>query len=381
MDNTIKFVATSMFGLEKYVGNEIEALGCKKLETIDGRVTFSGEVKDIARANMFIRTAERVYIHMGSFEAYSFTQLFDGVKSLPWEQWIGQDDAFPVTGHSIKSDLYSIPDCQKIIKKAVVERLHDEYGISWFSEEGAKVRIEFFILNNQATLMIDTSGFPLHKRGYRPEAGIAPLRETLASAMAYVSRPREEVLFWDPFCGSGTIAIEAAMIMTNTPPGLGRHFAAEEFCDIPERIWRDAREEGKCMVKSTSFEAYASDIDPKAVDIARANISRAGMGKHIKCFVRDARQIVRGERRGTIVCNPPYGERMMEKDEVNKLIREVGQAFERLSPWQVYILSSAEDFERIYGKKADKIKKMYNGMIKCGLYQYFKAPLSSPRQK
>ena len=349
----LEFVATCLFGLESLLGEEIEALGYERTDTIDGRVTFRGDEAAIARCNINLRFAERLYIKMGSFHAGTFAELFDGTNALPWERWIGQDDAFPVKGHSIKSALTSIPDCQSIVKKAVVNRLSDEYEIKWFKEDGVKYQIEFFILKDTATLMIDTSGTPLHKRGYRPAAGEAPLRETLAAAMVKLSRPREEVLFWDPFCGSGTIGIEAAMMMTNTAPGLGRNFAAEEFYDLPEKIWKDAREEAMSARKESTFEVYSSDIDPHMVELARANIRRADMGAHIKCFERDATKIVKADRRATIVCNPPYGERLMSENEVAELYRAMGECFMKLAPWQIYILSSVPDFERLYGKRAD----------------------------
>lgn len=372
MNQTYEYVATCLFGLESLLGAEIEALGYKRLETIDGRVTFSGDISAIARCNLWLRFAERLYIKMGSFKAATFTELFDGTNALPWENWIGKDDAFPVKGHSIKSALTSIPDCQSIVKKAIVNRLSDEYEISWFKEDGVKYQIEFFILKDTATLMIDTSGVALHKRGYRPAAGVAPLRETLAAAMVKLSRPRDEVLLWDPFCGSGTIGIEAALMMTNTAPGLGRSFAAEEFYDIPEKIWSDAREEAEDLKRNTEFEVYSSDIDPHMVDLARANIKRADMGAHIKCFVRNATEIVKADRRATIVCNPPYGERLSTDSEVQTLYRDMGRCFSRLAPWQIYILSSVQDFEQLYGKRADNIRTLYNGMIKCGFFQYFK---------
>lgn len=372
MERTYEYVATCLFGLEALLGEEIDNLGYTRVETIDGRVTFRGDMAAIARCNINLRFAERLYIKLGSFKAATFAELFDGTNALPWEEWIGKDDCFPVKGHSIKSALTSIPDCQSIVKKAVVERLSGEYGISWFKEEGVKYQIEFFILKDIATLMIDTSGVALHKRGYRPAAGVAPLRETLAAAMVKISRPREEVLLWDPFCGSGTIAIEAAMMMTGTAPGINRSFAAEEFYDVPEKIWRDARDEANSLRHASDFEVYASDIDPKMVDLARGNIRRADMGAHIKCFQRDATQIVKAERRATIVCNPPYGERLSDMREVEELYRKMGQCFSRLAPWQIYVLTSVPDFERLYGKRADKIRTLYNGMIKCGYFQYFK---------
>ena len=216
-----ELIATCLFGLEKQLGEEIDALGLSRIETMDGRVIFSASPEDIPRVNIGLRCAERVLIRLGCFPATDFTALFEGTKALPWEDWIGRNDAFPVKGHALKSKLFSVPDCQKIIKKAVVDRLGAKYGIKWFPEDGVKYQIEFFLFKDMAHLMIDTSGVSLHKRGYRPEAGIAPLRETLAAAMAFTARPREEILFWDPMCGSGTIAIEAAMILANRAPGLG----------------------------------------------------------------------------------------------------------------------------------------------------------------
>ncbi|MBE6573800.1 MAG: class I SAM-dependent RNA methyltransferase, partial [Ruminococcaceae bacterium] len=304
---TYKFVATCLFGLEKLLGEEIDALGYKRLETIDGRVSFEGTIDAIARCNINLRVAERVYILVGSFPAPTFDALFEGTKALMWDEWILEDDEFPVTGHSVKSKLTSIPDCQKIVKKAVVDSLGAVYGIERFSEEGSRVRVEFFILNDIAHLMIDTSGVPLFKRGYRTESNAAPLRETLAAALVKLSRPRENVLTWDPFCGSGTIPIEAAMQMTNTAPGLNREFAAEDFYTLPMDIWTRAREEARDNIVKSDFIAYASDIDPKCIEITEANIRRAGMERNVKFFVRDALEIEKGDMRGTIVCNPPYG--------------------------------------------------------------------------
>jgi len=363
-----------MFGLERFLGDEIDALGCKRIETIDGRVVFEATEKDIAKTNINLRCAERILISVGSFEARTFTELFDGVKSLPWENYIGKNDAFPVKGHSIKSTLFSVPDCQSIIKKAVVERLSSKYGIKWFEETGILYQIEFFILKDKVTVMIDTSGVGLHKRGYRPAAGAAPLRETLAAAMVLTSRPRENVLLWDPFCGSGTIPIEAAMIMTNRAPGLNREFSAEKFDFLNKIIWKEAREEARALIDdSNAFEAFGSDIDKNVLEFAKENAKRAGVSDRIKFFEADARKIKKPEdRRGTIVCNPPYGERLLTPKEIEVLYREVGKNFASLAPWQVYILSSCFDFEGLYGKRADKVRKLYNGMIPCNLYQYFK---------
>ena len=369
----LQMVATCLFGLEKLLGEEIDKLGCKRLETMDGRVTFEGDEAHLVCANIRLRGAERVYVKIGDFDAYTFDQLFEGVKALPWEFWISKNDAFPVKGHAIKSKLFSVPDCQSIVKKAVAERLSSVYGIRWFPEDGVKYQIEFFIFKDRATLMIDTSGTALHKRGYRPVSGEAPLRETLAAAMAIISRPREDVLFWDPFCGSGTIAIEAAMLMCNCAPGLNRSFAAESFPQLSSMLWEEARDRAVGdIVEDSAFEVYASDIDENVLEVAKENAKRAGVSDRIKIFKQDATEIKKPDRKGTVVCNPPYGERLMTVNEAQELYRKMGRTFSALSPWQIYILTSAENFERFYGRRADKVRKLYNGMIPCGLYQYFK---------
>lgn len=372
----LQMVATCMFGLERFLGEEIDALGCKRTETIDGRVYFEGDAADLARANVNLRCAERVLLVVGRFEARTFTELFEGTKALPWENYIGRKDAFPVKGHSVKSTLFSVSDCQSIVKKAAVDRLSSKYGIKWFEETGITYQIEFFIIKDLVTVMLDTSGLGLHKRGYRPAAGAAPLRETLAAALVLNSRPRENVLLWDPTCGSGTIPIEAAMIMTKRAPGVNRDFLAEEYEFLPSGIWTAAREEAIAAVDdSTEFEAFGSDLDEEVLGFARENARRAGVDHKIKFFTADARKIKKPEgRRGTIVCNPPYGERMMTEREVEKLYRDMGKCFDALAPWQVYILSSYFDFEKHYGRRADKVRKLYNGMLPCNLYQYFKNP-------
>ena len=369
----LQLVATCLFGLEKLLGEEIDALGCRRLETMDGRITFEGDEYAVAAANLRLRCAERVYIRLGTFPAESFEALFEGVRALPWESWIGKQDAFPVKGHAIRSKLFSVPDCQSIVKKAVVSRLSETYGMTWFPEEETKYQIEFFIFKDIATLMIDTSGVALHKRGYRPVAGEAPLRETLAAAMAIISRPREDVLLWDPFCGSGTIAIEAAMLATKQAPGLDRHFAGEGFSALPAEIWKQERERAMSEILYDShFEVWASDIDPAVLQTAKENAERAGVDDRIRFFVQDARRLEKPDRRGTVVCNPPYGERLMTKKEAEALYREMGRTFAKLDPWQIYVLTSAENFQALYGRRADKVRKLYNGMIPCQLYQYFR---------
>lgn len=372
----MEFVATCLFGLEKQLGEELDALGVARLETMDGRVTFKGDMADIARANMRLRLAERVYIKLGAFPARSFTELFDGVRALPFEEYIGQDDAFPVKGHAIKSALFSVPDCQSIVKKAVVERLRAAHGVQMLPEEGTKYQIEFFIFKDIATLMIDTSGVALHKRGYRPAAGAAPLRETLGAALALTARPRTDTLIWDPFCGSGTIVIEAALIERGIAPNVGRSFAAMDFDCLDHRIWQKAREEAEDLVKrGEPIELFGSDIDEKVLEYARENAARAGVGDCIKFFRKDARKIEKPDRRGTLICNPPYGERLMELKEVEALYREIGKAFATFAPWQMYVLTSHPRFEQFFGRRADKKRRLYNGMIPCDLYQYFRPQL------
>lgn len=369
-----ELVATCLFGLEKLLGAEIDALGLPRIDTMDGRVIFKGNAVDIARANINLRTAERIYIRLGSFSATSFEELFEGTRNLPWENFISAQDSFPVKGHSIKSALYSIPDCQKIVKKAIVSRLSNKYNISWFEETGIKYQVEFFIFKDIASLMIDTSGVALHKRGYRPIAGAAPLRETLAAALAMTSRPKEDVLLWDPFCGSGTICIEAAMLMSNRAPGLNREFISEKFtCFDDSTMWIEAREEANDNIDfSCRYEAWGSDIDNDVLKLARANAKRAGVDKTIKFFYADARSIKKPDRRGSIVCNPPYGERMLEINEAEKIYRDIGKNFKSFGLWQIYILTASENFEKLYARRADKTRKLYNGMIPCNLYQFFK---------
>ena len=368
----LQLVATCLFGLEHLLGEEIEALGYERISTIDGRVTFLGDEQAVALSNIFLRYAERVFIRVGSFRAETFDQLFEGTKALRWPDFIGKNDMFPVKGHSIKSKLFSIPDCQAIVKRAVVASMTERYGIARFPEEGVKYQIEFFILNDECTLMIDTSGVPLHKRGYRREANAAPIRETLACAIAATSRPRENVLLWDPMCGSGTIAIEAAMLMKNIAPGKNRRFAAEAFPFVGKQIWKDAREEAIEGEIENDFRVYASDIDPACVALTEKNARGAGVDSVIKVFRMDARKIAAEGRRATIVTNPPYGERMGSERQVEQLYREIGEHFRSLSPWQVYVITSHPSFEKFYGKRADKVRKLYNGMLPCYLYQYFK---------
>lgn len=371
----MKFVATCLFGLERLLGEDIDALGYNRLNTIDGRVTFEAPIEAIAECNIFFRYAERVYIKLGEFRALSFEDLYQGTKSLPWESFIAKQDAFPVKGHSIKSKLYSIPDCQRIVKKAVVDRLSETYNIKLFPEKGIKYQIEFFIFKDIAMLMIDTSGDSLHKRGYRKQGNIAPLRETLAAAMVKLSRPREEVVIVDPMCGSGTIAIEAALIVTNTAPGINRAFISEEYPFVPKSAWINARAQAKSAVIPAYTKVFGYDIDMNSIEIAKKNAELAGVNHVVHFEVKDIKDFEAPIKncRGTIVTNPPYGERMGDLKNAREIIRTAGRVFsEKIPTWQLYIISSDEEFEKYFGRRCNKVRKLYNGMIKCGFFQYFK---------
>ncbi len=369
------FVATCLFGLEGLLGEEIDKLGYKRLETIDGRVTFEAPIDAIAVCNIRLRTAERVLIKVGSFKTYSFDSLFEGVKALPWSDFIGKNDAFPVKGHSIRSKLYSIPDCQKIIKKAIVTSLSAKYKMNIFPETGIKYQIEFFILNDVATLMIDTTGVGLHKRGYRALSGAAPMRETLAAAMVKLSRMRDNVIICDPLCGSGTIAIEAAQIACNISPGINRSFVSEDFSIIDNNVFKLEREKARGEITKPLTQIFGSDIDPQMVELARDNAKKAGVSNSVKFELLDARNFVSPipDARGTIISNPPYGERLGELSEARELYKSLGKCFQNNIPsWQMYIITSDELFERYFGRRSDKKRVLYNGMIKCNLYQFFK---------
>lgn len=372
-------VATCLFGLEGLLGEEIDDLGYKRIETIDGRVTFEAPAESIAECNVKLRTAERVLIKIGSFKALSFNDLFEGTKSLPWSDYIGKNDAFPVKGHAIRSKLYSVPDCQKIIKKAVVTSLSAKYNIRIFPENGVKYQIEFFILNDVATLMIDTTGAGLHKRGYRALSGVAPLRETLAAAMVKLSRMRDNVIICDPLCGSGTIAIEAATQACGIAPGLNRSFAAESFPILNRSVWDNVRDKARSEIHRPITQIFGSDIDFGMIELARNNAEKAGVSEYIVFSEGDVKSFSSPieNARGTIIANPPYGERLGELSDARALYKAMGDDFEQNIPaWQKYIITSDELFERYFGRKSDKKRVLYNGMIKCNLYQYFK-----PRNK
>ena len=371
-DQAFTFTVPCLFGLEGLAADEMRRMDLQDVRAEDGRVFFSGDLAGCAKANLNLRCGERVLLELGSFPARSFDALFEGVRTLPWEDWLPRDAAFPVTGYSLDSALFSVPDCQKIIKKAVVERLKTRYRIAQFSETGAEYKIRFSIRKDLASLCLDTSGTALHKRGYRPAHTEAPLRETLAAAMVRLSRYRGRDDFCDPFCGSGTVAIEAALAALNRAPGLNRRFAAESWACFDPALWAQAREATRAAEYHGAYRIFASDIDPRAVRLAKENAERARVADQIDFSVADAAAFSRETARGVIVTNPPYGERLMDLRQAEKLYRDFGAALSGKENWSVYLLSSDPEFERCFGRPADKKRKLYNGMIKCDLYMYYK---------
>ena len=370
MEN-IEITVPTLLGMEAFAAKEIRRLGYETTAVEDGRITFSGDLEAVCRTNIQLRTGERALIKIGEFQALSFEELFEKTYSLDWERWIGKNSAFPVKGHCLKSKLASTRDAQAIIKKAIAKRLSLKYGIEWLPEDGNVYQIQFSIMKDKVTLMIDTSGEPLHKRGYRQKSNLAPLRETIAAAMVMMSYWKFEYPLCDPFCGSGTIPIEAAMFKRNIAPGINRSFAAQNFVQFEPQLWEKAREEAKSLERDIPLEIYAYDIDADTVSLAERNARIAGVEKYIKFKRTDAADFYTETPNGTIICNPPYGERLSDKKECEILYRRIGKTFSRLNNWSYYILTSHEGFEEIFGRRADKRRKLYNGMIKCNVYQYF----------
>lgn len=369
----LNLIATTTFGLEAVVKREAMRLGFKNIKVSDGRVEFEGDETSIVKANLWFRCADRVLIKMGEFKVLSFEELFEKTKALPWDKWIDKDGEFTVTGKSIKSQLFSVPDCQAIVKKAIVEKMKQRYeDIEWFEETGAKYTVQIAILKDIATLTIDTSGLGLHKRGYRENAVEAPLKETLAAAMVELSYWRKNRILLDPFCGSGTIAIEAALIAKNIAPGLNRHFAAEDWSQIDKKYWAIQRQEAyNCIDNEIVPQIYASDIDAQAIEIAINNAKKAGVDKYINFSVQDFEHININQKYGVVICNPPYGERMGDAKQIQNIAKELGKMFEKETTWSVYVITSDENFEKFYSKKADNKRKLFNGRIKTDYYQYY----------
>jgi putative N6-adenine-specific DNA methylase len=363
--------APCLFGLEGLLADELKRLKLQNVRAENGRVLFDGGELDLARANLNLATAERVYLVVGVSRADTFDMLFEAVRAMPWEEFIPKNGAFPVNGHALSSALHSIPDCQKIIKKAIARRLSEKYGVERHPEDGAEYKVRFAIMNDTASLYLDTSGVGLHKRGYRPVSVAAPLRETLAAAMVRLSRYRGRDTFRDPFCGSGTIPIEAALAAINRAPGLNRAFAAEKW-SLGKEVWQRARDEAKSCEYGGKYDIWGGDVDPASIDLARENARRAGIAEHVRFETADARSFAPKEPDGTLVTNPPFGERVMEQSDAETLYREFGAAVKHLGGgWKMYILSSHTEFERAFGRKAVKKRKLYNGMIKCDLFMYY----------
>lgn len=371
----IQLIATSAFGIEAVVGRELMKLGYQDQYVENGKVTFSGDESAVCRTNLWLRSADRILVKMGEFKALTFEELFQQTKALPWDEWIPEDAQFPVDGKSIDSKLASVPDCQAIVKKAVVEKLKQKYRKEWFEESGPLYRIEVGLLKDMATLTIDTTGAGLHKRGYRKLISGAPLKETLAAAMIMISRWNYDRVLMDPFCGSGTIPIEAALIGKNMAPGLKRSFTAESWGNIKAADWKQAREEAfEAVKKDTDLRIHGSDIDDEVMGFARYHASEAGVEKDIHFQRMSVSEISSRYKYGFIICNPPYGERLGEAREVEKLYGQMGTVFKGLDSWSYYILTAHPKFESLYGRRADKKRKLYNGRIMCNYYQFFGPP-------
>lgn len=369
----LEFCCPTLFGLEGIVADELRFEG--KLEDVraeNGRVFFTGDFNTLAWANLNLRCAERVLIRLASFKARNFEELFEGVYKIEWENWIGVNDAFPVKGHILNSKINSLPHSQAMIKRSVVKRLEKAYGISWFEEVGAKVQIQFSIMNDIAEIFLDTSGAGLHKRGYRANSNSAPLRETLAAAMIKLARWRGREPLIDPFCGSGTIAIEAAMIAQKRAAGLTRRFDAEKWSVIPQGVWSDARKNAlDNILTDAKFEIIGSDIDAECTELSKQNAKKAGVSNLITFENLDATKIDYSNRSGILFANPPYGERLLDLEQARSIYTALGKSAGK-SDLKQYYLTSDEEFEYSFGYLADKKRKLYNGMIKCDLYMYFK---------
>lgn len=368
----IEIVATSTFGLEAIVAQEIKALGYKDLQIENGKVTFFADRSAIPKANLWLRTADRVFVKVGEFKALTFEELFEKTKALPWEKWIPKLGSFPIyKAKSVKSKLFSLSDCQSIAKKAIVERLKQEYQVDWFEETGAQYPIQVSILKDLVTLLIDTSGVGLHKRGYREYGAEAPIKETLAAAMILLSRWDPSREFIDPLCGSGTIPIEAAMIGRNIAPGLQRNFVSEDWEVIPKELWKQARVEAmKAIEVNKDFRVLGSDIDGKALRQARENAEKAGVDDCVYFQKLPVQELQSRKKYGVIISNPPYGERLGDSKQVEALYRDMGKVFSQLDSWSYFIITSHLEFEKHFGKKADKNRKLYNARILTYLYQY-----------
>lgn len=371
--NRIELIAPCHFGLEAVLKREILDLGYEISSVEDGRVTFQGDAEAVCRANIFLRTAERVLLKVGSFQAVSFEELFEKTKALPWEAYIPKDGKFWVTkASSVKSRLFSPSDIQSVMKKAMVRRLQEHYHMEWFPEDGPEYPVRVFLMKDQVTVGIDTSGASLHKRGYREVSGKAPITETLAAALIMLTPWRGDRILVDPFCGSGTFPIEAAMMAANIAPGMNRSFTAEKWTNlIPKKLWYDTVDEASDLIREpeeTDIQGY--DADEDVIRIARRNAAEAGVEHMIHFQRRDVRNLSHPKKYGFIITNPPYGERLEDKKDLPELYRAFGESFRRLETWSAYMITSYEDAERYFGRRADKNRKIYNGMLKTYFYQF-----------
>ncbi len=370
---TFELVAPCHFGLEAVCKREIYDLGYEITRVEDGRVSFAGDAEAICRANLSLRTAERVLLLVGRFHAETFDELFEGTKALPWEQYLPKDARFWVKkASSIKSKLFSPSDIQAIVKKAIVDRLKEHYNVSWFEETGADYPLRVFLLKDEVMVTIDTTGESLHKRGYRTMAGAAPLSETLAAALIMLTPWHADRILVDPFCGSGTFPIEAALMAANIAPGLGREFLSQEWTNlIDKKTWYEACTEANDLIDRdvvTSIQGY--DIDEKVIAIARENARRAGVEELIHFQARPVANLRHPKKYGFLITNPPYGERLEDKKDLPALYKQIGEAFAALDDWSMYLITSYEDAERYIGRKADRNRKLYNGMIRTYFYQF-----------
>lgn len=368
-----KLVVPCHFGLEAVVKREIYDLGYEITKVEDGKITFEGDEEAICRANIFLRGAERVLLQIGRFKATSFEELFNEIEKLPWEDYIPEDGKFWVKkATSVKSKLFSASDIQSIIKKAMVKRLQKTYKKTWFEETGAEYPVRVSVLKDEFIVSLDTSGEALHKRGYRTMKSLAPIRETMAASLIMLTPWKKDRILVDPFCGSGTFPIEAAMMAANIAPGLNREFTAESWTNIiPRQLWYDTVEEAEEMIDlNVDVDIQGYDIDPDVIKAARSNAKRAGVDKLIHFQQRDVADLHHPKKYGFIITNPPYGERLVEKEQLPSLYKTIGKAFEGLDTWSKFVITSYEDMERYIGRRADKKRKIYNGMIKANFYQF-----------
>lgn len=369
----LTFVAPCLLGLEGICANELKYNGIESAKAENGRVIFTGDYYTLAKANIISRYAQRILVLLGEFTAKTFEDLYQGIKNINWEDFVGKTDAFPVKGKSLNSALRSIPDCQKIIKKATVDRLSSVYMLPWFEETGPTHQIRFLIMNDIVSVMLDTSGESLNKRGYRKFANEAPIKETLAAGMVDLARVRPNHFVVDPMCGSGTILIEAALKAMKIAPGINRSFAAEKWTQIPSNIWEKTRTDVKLLEnRDCKFKAIGYDIDDDAIEIAKSNAEKAGVSHRIRFLNRGIKDFQFDSEYETVITNPPYGERLLDIDEAEKLYKIMGQKFKRQKGKSYTIICPDDDFENIFGRKADKRRKLYNGMLKCQVYMYYK---------